>query len=275
MGKSNSAISEWLEAAGRIPLLPKAETLRLATIIQSEDSSEKAKKKAIDKLIIHNMKLVPAVVRRCVSNKRSFKFGSDWTEDLLQCGAMGLYRAAKKFDPTRGYCFSTYAVTWIFQAVQREICNNISTIRVPESTIREMYQAINENRNLSFSGISESKRIRLIDAFNAMGAKSIEAIASSCNSRSSGQMEASNLSKIEPISIDELIKHSEGLPVYDTFEEIISLAKLSDIQVEVLRLHYVSNMTYTQIEKELEMERSSARNIAVSALNRLRQEVSW
>ena len=69
----------------------------------------RAGKKAIEKLVRHNLKLIPGIVRKAIGGRKKFKFGDDHTIDLLQAGVFGLTRAAEKFDYRLGYKFSTYA----------------------------------------------------------------------------------------------------------------------------------------------------------------------
>lgn len=271
MAKSSSA-TQWLDAAGRIPVLPKQEVLRLAFIINSETSTEAAKKKAIDKLVLHNMKLVPSVVRRCMASKRSFRFGDDFTEDLLQCGAVGLYKAANKYDPTRGYCFSTYAVSWIYQAVQREIYNNLSIIRIPENTIRDVYNSIDKTKDISFSDMKENKRARLIDAFTAMQAKSIQAIK--INPLKNFEYSGFTDSDKADSSLDCAGKSSSEPMARDSFEDIIKLGSLSEMQTKILKMYYVESMSYRQISSSVGINETSVQDLARAAIKTLSEVVS-
>lgn len=83
---------------------------------------------ARSRLIRHNVRLVVDYVRKYlpILSKRTLEF-----EDLVQEGMFGLMRAADKFDPTRGYRFSTYATWWVRQSVERGIANRGYIIRVP------------------------------------------------------------------------------------------------------------------------------------------------
>ncbi len=81
---------------------------------------------ARDELIVANVRLVASVVRRYVHRAGDLDF-----DDLVQEGVKGLHRAAMKFDPEKGYKFSTYATWWIRQHVERAIDDTGSTIRLP------------------------------------------------------------------------------------------------------------------------------------------------
>lgn len=275
MAKENTSITQWLDAAGRMPILPKQEVHRLAVIIQDPNSTESSKKKAINKLVVHNMKLVPSIVRRCMSSKKSFNFGDDFTEDLLQSGAMGLFRAANKFDPKRGYCFSTYASSWIFQAIQREIYNNMSLIRIPENTIRDLYHSIDKSQDLSFSDSPKIKRERLLDAFNATQVRSMSSMTSNRDDLPGFDLDSiSQSSKIEFANSRQELNPNEPI-ASDSFDDIIKLASLSQDQVKVLNFYFVSNLSYKQIGNKMGMGESVVYGLAKSALATLNEVVSW
>jgi len=156
-------IPSYLERLTREPLLTADEEKALASRAQQGD--EEARKRLVEA----NMRLVINVAR----NYRSPAFS---LEDLVQEGAIGLLKAISKFNPARGYRFSTYAMFWIRQAIGRSIENKSRAIRLPahirnairridrkaaelalalgrEPTMDEVAQAI---------GVSERKLVQLL-----------------------------------------------------------------------------------------------------------------
>jgi RNA polymerase primary sigma factor len=108
----------FLEEAGRYPLLTAAEEVELAKRIERGDPIAKRR------MIESNLRLVVSVAKRYRGLGVPFL-------DLIQEGNLGLSRAVEKFDWRRGFKFSTYAIWWIRQSVQRAVANQASTIRIP------------------------------------------------------------------------------------------------------------------------------------------------
>ncbi len=108
----------YLHDISRLPRLTATEEVELGRRIAEGDDA------ALRRMIESNLRLVVSVAKRYRNEGLSLL-------DLIQEGNIGLMRAALKFDHTRGYRFSTYAIWWIRQAVTRAIANQGQTIRVP------------------------------------------------------------------------------------------------------------------------------------------------
>ena len=108
----------FLNQASRYPLLTAEEEIELAKAIERGDLAAK------EKLINSNLRLVIKFARRYQGHGLSL-------QDLVQEAMLGLIRAAEKFDWRRGYKFSTYAVLWIKQAIQRGLDNSGRAVRIP------------------------------------------------------------------------------------------------------------------------------------------------
>jgi RNA polymerase primary sigma factor len=112
----------YLTQIENIPLLTPNEEIELAQKVQGTD--ETAQETARHRMIRSNLRLVISIAKRYANMGLSFS-------DLVEEGNIGLMRAVEKFNPERGYRFSTYASWWIKQAIMRALSNQGKTIRIP------------------------------------------------------------------------------------------------------------------------------------------------
>lgn len=112
----------YLKDVGRTKMISRNEEIRLGEIIST--GSKKERKYAIKKLVKSNLRLVISIAKHYIGNGVLFM-------DLVQEGAIGLIKAAEKFDYKKNFKFSTYATWWIRQTISRAIANNSRTIRIP------------------------------------------------------------------------------------------------------------------------------------------------
>jgi RNA polymerase primary sigma factor len=113
-----SPLSLYLSEIGRYQLLTRAEEVQLAKRIEAGDEQAK------ERLINANLRLVVSVAKH-------YQRPGLPLLDLIQEGTIGLIRASEKFDWRRGNKFSTYAIWWIRQAIDRAVCNQSEPIRIP------------------------------------------------------------------------------------------------------------------------------------------------
>jgi len=134
-GSTKSSLEITLERAKDIPLYSSEEELRVFTEYKSNPTTELR-----DEIVMHNLRLVSSVV---MSYKGTNILSQD---DLFQQGILGLLRAIEKFEPDKGYKFSTYAVWWIRQSIGRHIDDAERTIRVPIHAM-DLYKKVNRLQN--------------------------------------------------------------------------------------------------------------------------------
>ena len=138
--RGNDPISWYLSTIGRVPLLTPAEEIELGNQVQTmmglveRDESETftpREKKLIRVGRRSKERMMKANLRLVVSVAKKYQGKGLELLDLIQEGSLGLERAVEKFDPTRGYKFSTYAFWWIRQSMTRAIACQSRTIRLP------------------------------------------------------------------------------------------------------------------------------------------------
>ena len=140
MRAMSSDITEWLTAAGRVPLLTAAEELHLGTLVQRHQSwpggpdaappnVKRSGLRARERMVSANLRLVVSVAKK-YSGRLNRPGISLTLGDLLQEGVIGLMRGVEKFDPTKGYKASTFLYWWVWLGVGRAL-GEADMMRVP------------------------------------------------------------------------------------------------------------------------------------------------
>lgn len=133
---SDDSVRLYLREIGKIPLLKPDEELALAQKVVKGD------KKAKDKMAEANMRLVVSIAKRYSGRGLDFL-------DLIQEGNTGLLRAVEKFDPDKGFKFSTYATWWIRQAITRAIADQARVIRIPVHMVETINKLLRTQRRMT------------------------------------------------------------------------------------------------------------------------------
>jgi DNA-directed RNA polymerase sigma subunit (sigma70/sigma32) len=129
---SADPIAAYLRRIGRTPLLSRADALDQARKVQAWLTDENPSPALVDTGQRARRKLIEANLRLVVTIAKKYRdTGTLDLMDLIQEGPLDLSRAVDKFDPTKGYTFSTYAYWWIRQGISRAIAENSRTIRLP------------------------------------------------------------------------------------------------------------------------------------------------
>ncbi|MCB4407581.1 RNA polymerase sigma factor, RpoD/SigA family [Synechococcus sp. MU1642] len=269
---------EWARAAG-LPLEALQERIDLGYQAWAEQAQLEAKelrlalrngRRAKNHMIQANLRLVVAVAKKYQQRGMEIL-------DLVQEGTLGLERAVEKFDPTRGFRFSTYAYWWIRQGITRAIATQSRTIRLPVhvteklNRIKRVQQEIasNEGRIASIAdlsrelGISE-ETVRQTLARVPRSVSLDTRVGRDQDTQLGDLIEDGHATPEQTLTIDELHNDLEDL-----------LDELTSREAAVLRRRFGleddTPQTLAQIGEELKLSRERVRQIETRALLKLRQ----
>ena len=285
--RGNDPVSWYLSSIGRVPLLTPAEEIELGNQVQTMmnlvEQGEDAEFTAREKKLIRvgrrsKERMMKANLRLVVSVAKKYQGKGLELLDLIQEGSLGLERAVEKFDPTRGYKFSTYAFWWIRQSMTRAIACQSRTIRLPVhlserlATVRKATMDLAHKLGAmpSRSEIAEAMDIPLdeLDGLlrQALTTSSLDAPVNGDDGRSFlGDLIADGNSE-EPLDRVERGIHQEQLGRW--------LTHLSDQERQVLQMRFGldghDRHTLAEIGRQLDVSRERVRQVEIKALRKLR-----
>ena len=263
--RGEDSVQLYLRAIGRIKLLSASEEIELARRIQIGD--ELAKKR----LVQANLRLVVSIAKKYQGRGLPFL-------DLIQEGNLGLIRAAEKFDPERGYKFSTYATWWIRQGITRALADKSRTIRVPVHMVETINVLRKTTRKLSQELNRRPTMEELAKAMNVSLAKIKDILAAN---RVPVSLDTP-YGEDDDNSLGELVEDESTTPPEVSAESILMaddirgvLSTLTPREREILILRYGlkdgQQRTLEQVGKLVGITRERTRQIELKALRALRQ----
>lgn len=262
--KINDPVRMYLKEIGRINLLTSDEEFEYAKL--AEQGDEYAKKMLAES----NLRLVVSIAKRYVGRGMLFL-------DLIQEGNIGLMKAVDKFDPSKGYKFSTYATWWIRQAITRAIADQARTIRVPVHMVETINKLARVQRQLTQELNREPTEEELAKKLNVTVDKVREVYKISQDPVSLetpiGEEDDSHLGDF--IKDERTMSPEEYATVEMLKEELASvLLTLTDREEKVLRLRFGLDdgqcRTLEEVGQIFGVTRERIRQIEAKALRKLR-----
>jgi RNA polymerase primary sigma factor len=263
---ADDSVRLYLREIGKIPLLTAEEELALAQKVKSGD------KRAKDQMAEANMRLVVSIAKRYVGR------GLDLL-DLIQEGNTGLLRAVEKFDPDRGFKFSTYATWWIRQAITRAIADQARTIRIPVHMVETINKLLRTQRRLT-QELNREPTNEEIAAAMEMDVDKVEHIMKIKQDISS--LDASVRDDEEDSVLGDFIEdEDQKTPSESASEQLLKeqvkqiLSTLTEREQKILKLRFGledgKSHTLEEVGQEFSVTRERIRQIEAKALAKLRK----
>ena len=263
--QSLDATQIYLNEIGFSPLLTPEEEVYYGRLAQKGDPAGRAR------MIESNLRLVVKIARRYLNRGLTLL-------DLIEEGNLGLIRAVEKFDPERGFRFSTYATWWIRQTIERALMNQTRTIRLPIHVVKELNIYLRAARELTQKLDHEATPEEIAEYLD----KPVESVKKmmGLNERVSSVDYPMGGESDKPL-IETLADDNEQGPESSLVDDDVKqhvdawLAELTDKQMEVVvrrfGLRGQEAATLEEVGDEIGLTRERVRQIQVEALKKLRR----
>lgn len=265
---ADDSVRMYLREIGKIPLLSQEEEQELAV------KAMKGDKRAKDKLAEANMRLVVSIAKRYGGRGLDFL-------DLIQEGNTGLLRAVEKFDPDKGFKFSTYATWWIRQAITRAIADQARTIRIPVHMVETINKVLRTTRRLTQDLNREPTNEEIAEAMG-VDVDKIEYVMRIKQDIASLDASVGRDGDDEESVLGDFVEDSErDSPEDATANQILKeqiaqiLTTLSEREQKIIRLRFGIGggrpHTLEEVGNEFSVTRERIRQIEAKALSKLRK----
>ncbi len=263
----NDVTQHYLNEIGAKPLFTPQEEYDWACRAQAGEFS------ARQKMIEHNLRLVVNIAKRYLNRGIPLL-------DLIEEGNLGLMHSIEKFDPQRGFRFSTYATWWIRQSIERAIMNQSRTIRLPVHVVKEINLILRAFRHLELANGRDIRLEQIAHLIDRPVDDVRRAIALSEHIASlDAPLEIDPSHTVADAIADDNAIDPATLLQSNEVGHLVSgwVAQLPDKQRRVLERRYglggSETSTLEEIATELELTRERVRQIQIEALDQLRRVI--
>ena len=265
---ADDSVRLYLREIGKIPLLTQEEEKTLAK------KAAKGNKKAKDKMVEANMRLVVSIAKRYSGR------GLDLL-DLIQEGNTGLLRAVEKFDPDKGFKFSTYATWWIRQAITRAIADQARTIRIPVHMVETINKVLRVTRKLT-QELNREPTTEEIAKEMDMDPEKVEYVLKIKQDIASLDQSVGRDGDDEDSVLGDFVEDEERISPEDSAANLILKEQLAEIistlserEQKIIKLRFGigggRSHTLEEVGAEFSVTRERIRQIEAKALSKLRK----
>jgi len=269
---SDDSVKMYLKEIGKIPLLTSEEEFELAQKVIHGSAAEQ--KRAKDKMAESNMRLVVSIAKRYSGRGLDFL-------DLIQEGNTGLLRAVEKFDPDKGFKFSTYATWWIRQAITRAIADQARTIRIPVHMVETINKVLRTQRRLT-QELNREPGVEEVAKEMDMEVDKIEYVMKIKQDIASLDASVGREGEDEESSLGDFIEDEEKVSPEDSAatqllkEQLAKILKtLSEREQKIIKMRFGigggKSHTLEEVGAEFSVTRERIRQIEAKALSKLRK----
>jgi RNA polymerase primary sigma factor len=262
--REDQSLDKYLQEIGEVSLIDAAEEVRLAKLVKQGDQD------ALNKLVQANLRFVVSVAKQYQNQGLSLG-------DLINEGNLGLIKAAKRFDETKGFKFISYAVWWIRQAILQALAEQSRIVRLPLNRVGALHKIGKVSSDLEQNYGREPSAEEIAEQLDMSSSEVTDTLKISSRHLS---LDAPFQEGEDNRLLDVLEDEVQAPPDEDLFDEALqkevvkALSTLTDREAEVIRLYFgigrEKPMTLEQIGTKFGLTRERVRQIKEKAIRRLR-----
>jgi len=262
--REDQSLDKYLQEIGEVDLIDAGEEVRLAKLVKQDDQD------ALNKLVQANLRFVVSVAKQYQNQGLSLG-------DLINEGNLGLIKAAKRFDETKGFKFISYAVWWIRQAILQALAEQSRIVRLPLNRVGALHKIGKVSSDLEQNFGREPSADEIAERLDMSSNEVTDTLKISSRHLS---LDAPFQEGEDNRLLDVLEDEVQAPPDEDLFDEALqkevvkALSTLTDREAEVIRLYFgigrEKPMTLEQIGTRFGLTRERVRQIKEKAIRRLR-----
>jgi len=262
--REDQSLDKYLQEIGEVPLIDADEEVRLAKLVKQGDQE------ALNKLVQANLRFVVSVAKQYQNQGLSLG-------DLINEGNLGLIKAAKRFDETKGFKFISYAVWWIRQAILQALAEQSRIVRLPLNRVGALHKIGKVSSDLEQTYGREPSSEEIAEELDMSPNEVTDTLKISSRHLS---LDAPFQEGEDNRLLDVLEDEVQAPPDEELFGEALqrevekALSTLTDREAEVIRLYFgigrEKPMTLEQIGHKFGLTRERVRQIKEKAIRRLR-----